>query len=613
MKKRKLIRGIVMGCFGAIMLGAISFGLNNMNKYVADAATEEYFVQGASVRMAADGNSGIRFAVCYHDGAYANVEESGTLVIPKDVLGDNALDVNNAEARKIDTTEVWMDYVDEDTQESYQRSIAYLYGIPAASYSRTLSVCGYIKINGEYIYTEVKEYSIYDTAASALANNDYKTEEQKKLLEEYNSKAPDATLADFSTAEAADVTAASGAPTSFVESYAGGENLVKVEFNGDPALNYYCTESKEWAASYWKNYYADYTHITVNVYVENVAPINTLRVDGLDADGLQTQLTLRMGGSGLSEGWNSVSFPMTQESLGGLNPGNWYEAFSNKVRIFGSTLADYKVTGASSTYVYLESILATNTLTVTNSHTGAIMTGEKYVVKDDAATVFSGYSNLALTVYSSEGRQVVENGEFTPANAGNHLFVYTATGEDGKAYRASYNVNISMAEAGLINDFSNVNGWTPLYNANYHSSFEDKTGVIEGMAAALASGGPGTKGLFNDGKRFAVFAKEDYANATKINFLVKVVKSNPNLIVEMELLNNTNSTSLGYAILSNAGTTDETWITVSIDFANYYAVFDTVATKTKIALKAKLPVEKRDEENLKNITASVYIDKVWVS
>lgn len=611
MKKNKLVRRVLIGCFGTMMLGALSLGLNGLNEVEAVADTENYFVQGASVRIADDGDNGIRFAVCY-DGSVENLEESGTLVIPKDVLGEKTLNVDNTDARKIDTTEVWTEYVDENTQTTYQRSIAYLYGIPAASYSRTLSVCGYLKFDDKYTYTEVREYSFYDTAASALAANDYKTESQKKLLEAYNSKAPDGTFVDFSTEEAAAVATAQGAPTSYVESYAGGENLVKIEFSGDPAKNYYYTENTAWKASYWKNYYADYTHVTVNVYVENLAPLNALRVDGL-VNNTQTQLALRSNGNGLSEGWNSVSFPMTQEKLGNIDSTVWYEGFSNKVRVFGSTLADYKTAGAQSSYVYLESVFASNTLAVTNSHTGGLMSGAKYVVKDDAATVFEGYSELTLTVYSADGKQVVTDGEFMPANAGNHLFVYTATGADGKAYRASYNVDISMAEAGLINDFSNSNGWVPLFNANYHDEYDGKTGVIEGLATAAETGGPVTKGLFNSGKRFAIFDKADYASATKINFLVKVVKNNPNLIVSMELVNNNNAVSLSNAVLSDQGVTNEEWQTISLDFASYYAVFDTVATNTKLALTAKLPTDMRDEENCKNITASVYIDKVWVS
>ncbi len=349
-----------------------------------------------------------------------------------------------------------------------------------------------------------------------------------------------------------------------------------------------------------------YTHITVDFYGENLEYIKELRVDGVDTAGTQEKLYIQTEANRLINGWNSVSFDISQVV-------NKWDLFSNKIRLWGSIMDAYKADPATYTsHVYFDSIYASNTLTVTNSHSGKIKEGAEYVVSDNSATVFANCTNLTLKVYTDNGIITVEDGKFTPVGAGNYMFVYTATDANGKAVRATYAVNLTVEEAGLINDFA-TNDWTPAFNGVWVSEYDGKTGLIQANLSAAENGGPSTyKGLFCDNKKFALYEKEEYAGATKLNFLMKIEKSNPNLKIEMTLNNNANAAQLDYKLLSNSGEGNTDWIVVSMNFDSYYAVFDTIATKTKLAFQLKLPADKRDEENLKNITATVYIDKVWV-
>ena len=102
MKNKKILKvvSLMTAATACAVAGAFAFNVNT-----AKAETEDVFHElGASVRVSAD--KGIRFAFGLPKNLTDEADEIGTLVIPKEVLGDAALNHNS------DTTtdEVVVDY-----------------------------------------------------------------------------------------------------------------------------------------------------------------------------------------------------------------------------------------------------------------------------------------------------------------------------------------------------------------------------------------------------------------------------------------------------------------------------------------------------------------------
>ena len=126
-------------------------------------------VAGASVRIADDGGSGLRFTARISSAKFEEWKigetdgyTTGMLLIPSDMLaGDLTSDTENV--NKEDTTEVWKK-VTVDSEE-YAQSSVYLYDIPLASYSRKITARAYVKDGDNILYYSAPfEASIGDVA-----------------------------------------------------------------------------------------------------------------------------------------------------------------------------------------------------------------------------------------------------------------------------------------------------------------------------------------------------------------------------------------------------------------------------------------------------------------
>ena len=107
MKKSKIIVLSAI-CCGVSLIAGITAQRNVVEAESANAkaiAIENYFVAGGSVRVVDDEHgAGIRFHVMMNvkDGVI-----TGTLILPKSLLANGELTLNNANALNIETTNVW--------------------------------------------------------------------------------------------------------------------------------------------------------------------------------------------------------------------------------------------------------------------------------------------------------------------------------------------------------------------------------------------------------------------------------------------------------------------------------------------------------------------------
>ena len=179
MKNKKLLKVVSLM---ALATTCVASGVLALNTKVASAASEGVFHElGASVRVSTT-DKGIRFAFGLPEDKTGDGYEIGTLVIPKDVLGDAVLNHNNdtVDAVAVDyvsipCTKNWLPNEELDgAQDGYNYYNAALTGIPELNYNTVLVARSYYKDSeGNYTYSDPIERSIGYVASAAL-NDGYK-------------------------------------------------------------------------------------------------------------------------------------------------------------------------------------------------------------------------------------------------------------------------------------------------------------------------------------------------------------------------------------------------------------------------------------------------------
>lgn len=174
MKNKKLLKVVSLM---ALATTCVASGVLALNTKVANAASEGVFHElGASVRVSTT-DKGIRFAFGLPEDKTGDGYEIGTLVIPKDKLGDAVLNHNNdtVDAVEVDympipCTKNWLPNEELDgAQDGYNYYNAALTGIPELNYNTVLVARSYYKDNeGNYIYSDPIERSIGYVASAAL-------------------------------------------------------------------------------------------------------------------------------------------------------------------------------------------------------------------------------------------------------------------------------------------------------------------------------------------------------------------------------------------------------------------------------------------------------------
>lgn len=128
-------------------------------------------VLGGSVRTSAP--SGLRFQSKVSDGlANADGVTFGTLLIPKEVLGEGELTIATDTVNNIEQTKWATDSVKKNNPEQYEEGYAYfnavLTGIPEEHYDKVIVARSYVYANGQYYYSEPVERSVAQVSAYAL-------------------------------------------------------------------------------------------------------------------------------------------------------------------------------------------------------------------------------------------------------------------------------------------------------------------------------------------------------------------------------------------------------------------------------------------------------------
>ena len=174
MKNKKLLKVVSLM---ALATTCVASGVLALNTKVANAASEDVFHElGASVRVSTT-DKGIRFAFGLPEDKTGDGYEIGTLVIPKDVLGDDVLNHNSdtVDAVAVDYTPIpctknWVPNEELDgAQDGYNYYNAALTDIPELNYNTVLVARSYYKDNeGNYTYSDPVERSIGYVASAAL-------------------------------------------------------------------------------------------------------------------------------------------------------------------------------------------------------------------------------------------------------------------------------------------------------------------------------------------------------------------------------------------------------------------------------------------------------------
>ena len=156
---------------------------------------------GAAVRLKqfADGqkdSSAIRFAFetaavlideyLNADGTFKDGVSSGVMLIPKDILGSETLDVANGNS-KIERVALAADEWEADGNVKVAK--VYLYNFPKSQYGREISARAYITDGNKTIYSDVVTRSMEYVAKSYLLDDNVTSEANKLLAERYVSNA----------------------------------------------------------------------------------------------------------------------------------------------------------------------------------------------------------------------------------------------------------------------------------------------------------------------------------------------------------------------------------------------------------------------------------------
>ena len=566
----------------------------------ADNAT--YGVSKAEVRVNADGKNGIVYETQYLkselDGL--DIQSTGTLFIPEDLLDEEELSLENELAVKVETTDKW------GVKGDYAISRAYLYGIPAYSYNREILARSYVQLTDGYVmYSTEKTASFKEVIDIAKSSNSL-TVEQIATVNGYEQAAPkDYSVLDLSSETQASISTVTFGNAEYVETYKGGSDLVKIVFDEEND----CLDNSAWKAEFWKSYYEDYSIVTVDVYVENAQYLEELSIVGLGEQGVEHKLYLKSETVNLNDGWNSVIFDISELT-------DNFDCFKKGIRIFGSLLPEYKDgQGTYSATVYVGSIKVTNLVSVENSSAGILNVDGSFLAEDNSAELFASCTDVQLTVYASYGIVEVTDGVFTPQESGKHTFVYTAKNVKGEPIRASYTLQLRPIDPGMVNEFASSSGWVPQANGGYLPTVDDKNGVIFLTGKSDVNGGPKEQGMFHNGKEFFAYSKTAYEAFDKIVFVLKVVKANENLEVSLRIVNGKDAVGVtDSVIISAVGDMNSEWIEVEFDMKNILEKFDKdqLSNNVKLSLSCKVdPNERQENMAQEDITATVYIDRVY--
>lgn len=127
-------------------------------------------VLGGSVRLSTP--AGLRFQSKVQEDLVDEGAIFGTLVIPKAVLGENALTCETASVCNIPQTKWATDSVKRNNPDVYEEGYVYfnaaLTDIPEAYYGEVIVACSYAYLNGIYYYSAPIERSLAQVAAYAL-------------------------------------------------------------------------------------------------------------------------------------------------------------------------------------------------------------------------------------------------------------------------------------------------------------------------------------------------------------------------------------------------------------------------------------------------------------
>ena len=202
----KVWNRIIKRICGVAILACLTVGVFALRADTARADEENYFVQGASVRLVDDTHSAaIKFHVLMTleefeqygstqgdtltlDSGYT----TGTLTMFYDLLNGEALTVayaadNGEKACFQDTTSLWQKVCVGDVE--YAESIVYLYDIPSCAYATEFAVRGVILKDGEPIRYTAQENGISLSSVARAEYNDKNTKlndtQLQALYEEY--------------------------------------------------------------------------------------------------------------------------------------------------------------------------------------------------------------------------------------------------------------------------------------------------------------------------------------------------------------------------------------------------------------------------------------------
>ena len=155
----------------------VEIGVANYSFRVGHVCVEAEFVVmgvptilGGSVRTSAP--SGLRFQSKISSEMLEVGAMFGTLVIPKEILGENELTINTATVNNIQQTKWATDTVKANNPEAYEEGYEYfnavLTGIPEEHYDKVIVARSYVYANGQYYYSEPVERSVAQVSAYAL-------------------------------------------------------------------------------------------------------------------------------------------------------------------------------------------------------------------------------------------------------------------------------------------------------------------------------------------------------------------------------------------------------------------------------------------------------------
>lgn len=628
MNKTLLIAALSLSAVAFVGFGASA--VESGSAELQDSTATVFEIDGAYVRIHEDGNNGIKFQTNYLAAEFpAEIVESGTIVVPADVIGSEKPTLNNAATYSsvvIDTTDAW------NEEGNYNTTYTYVYDIPNASFARELKVVSYVETTAGVDYTDVKTFALADIAQQALDVGSY-DDTTTACLEKFSEVAAEGSVLDLSLASNASTTD----KVEILDEFKGETNVAKVSVSGDVWAS-----SDGWKVEFYKNYYKNYTKIALDYYLdgaENVATNSSwARANMYICGSGEWQRMLWVNRTPVN-GWATSTW-----DIWGIQNGQFdryltedatdlYNYWTKAIQLHGVSKAD------TSFVFYFTTIEAYNPVTVTNSATKAFATKE-FTVTDNAATVFAGATNVTLTVFDPNGEKVaVTDGKFTPATAGNYRFLYKAVDANGLNVRGEYTLTVN--EHGLINDFSagaqshwaptglrnpNATGseWTKVAGTvNYLDSYEGATGVMQIIytrpQTTTSVWGPT---LCAHDSNFFPYDKEDYAEYAetgKLYIRMRVQSSyhysfemklavNPWSIKTDQFIDGTNA--WGWTPWTTMTALKADWVTVAVDFKAYYEAFDTLDTNFEMMFAEKMPTGTTLTED---VVYNFYIDKIWVA